>query len=72
MGIGYPLSTPSEQHQIIHLYTIEKCFNCSFRMGFLFSITKLLLKIDHIPTVLPAKSESDFMFCLQSYHGLSQ
>ena len=22
------------------------------------------------PTVLPAKSDSDFMFCLQSYHGL--
>ena len=23
-----------------------------------------------IPTVLPAKSDSDFMFCLQSYQGL--
>ena len=23
-----------------------------------------------LATVLPAKSDSDFMFCLQSYHGL--
>ena len=24
----------------------------------------------HVPTVLPAKMDSDFMFCLQSYQGL--
>ena len=24
----------------------------------------------HVPTILPAKSDSDFMFCLQSYQAL--
>ena len=28
------------------------------------------IKVYHTFTVLPAKSDSDFMFCLQSYHGL--
>ena len=55
---------------LCYLYTIEKCFDCSFRMGFPFSKQKLLLKIDHIPTVLPAESDSDFMFCLQIIRDL--
>ena len=55
-----------------YLYTIEVCFDCSVPYGVSVSKTKLLLKIDHIPTVLPAKSDSDFMFCVQSYQGLSR
>ena len=32
--------------------------------------TRTLFSI-YMPTVLPAKSDSDFMFCLQSYQGIT-
>ena len=48
--------------------------NRSARLAMSTNILKALpVKLDtkrHSPTVMPTKSDSDIMFCLQSYHGL--
>ena len=31
---------------------------------------ELQAELSNVGTILPAKSDSDIMFCLQSYHGL--
>ena len=45
----------------------RKSFCSLFLESFLTQSSSLLVRI---PTVLPAKSDSDVMFCLQSYKGL--
>ena len=70
------LSTHRAHQRLIRLHKYAALFESS--MGLHVNLYLLLdtgsgirhLSHDPVFTVLPAKSDSDVMFCLQSYHGL--